>query len=314
MHRRQFLLAAAGSAVASRLAFAQPKPITIGIVGPRAQSFIAPAIRRGLAELGYREGPTVRVLYLHADGAVERFPKLAQELAAMRCDLIFAIGPEQAPRALLDVRVSAPVVFLAIDYDPLEKKIVQNLVRPGQNMTGVYSQNLEIILKRLEIAREVLPRAKRFVTFSDVYSRDQVAALRKAVRGDTELSVVDFASRPYNYAAAIPRQAEALILPAAPTFADDRAALDQLSLSRRLPIVGFATPEGNFLVGYSADFNKTGKRAAEMGVQILRGAKAGDIPVQLADEFELTVNLKAANAIGIKLPMSVLARATRVIQ
>lgn len=317
--RRQFLLASASGVLTSRLAAAQGRAVTIGMLGPRARSFFVPAVWQRLAELGFREGPNVRIEYRHVDGVVERFPQIARELVALHCDLIFAIGSEHAARALLDARVSAPVVFLAIDYDPLEKKIVDSLARPGRNITGLYSLNREITLKRLEIVQEVLPAARRVLVFSDIYSRDQLASLRKVADARrVQLSVAEFTDQPYKYAEALAAGGQggvdALLVLTSPVFADDRMALDELSLSRRLPAVGFATPEGNFLVSYSADSKKMSHRVAEIGVQILRGAKPGDIPVQQADEFELVVNLKTAKALGVKIPYSVLARATRLIE
>ena len=317
--RRRFVLASASSVLAPGLAFAQARRVTIGILGPRAQSFFVPTIRQRLADLGYREGPNVRVEYRHADGVIERFPQLARELAGMGCDLIFAIGSEHAPRALADARVSAPVVFLAIDYDPLEKKIVDSLARSGRNMTGLYALSTEAVLKRLEIAQELFPAAKRFLVFSDAFTHDQLAALRKVAEARrAQLSVVEFKERPYKYAeafaAGVRGGAEALFLLTSPVFADGRAAIDELSLKHRMPAVGFATPEGHFLVSFSADGQKMSNRVAEMGAQILRGAKAGDIPVQQADEFELAVSLKAAKALNLKVPYSVLARATRLIE
>lgn len=317
--RRWFLLASATSVFAPSLARAQTKPITIGIIGPRAQSFFVPEIRRRLAELGYREGPKIRIAYRHADGVVERFPQLAREVAALRCDLIFAVGPEHAPRALLYAQVSAPIVFLAVDYDPMQKGIVKTFARPGANITGVHAQTTEIIQKRFELAQETLPDAKRFLVLSDAYTRDQLATIRRTADAKrVQLTVIEYAERPYDYAkaAAAGREtdAHAWLILTSPVFADDRAAIHGLSLQQRLPSFGFVSPDGYFLVSQSSDARKMSHRAAEIGVQILRGAKAGEIPVQQSDEFELVVNLRAAKVLGLKIPQSVLVRATRVIE
>jgi putative ABC transport system substrate-binding protein len=99
-----------------------------------------------------------------------------------------------------------------------------------------------------------------------------------------------------------------------PVFADDRATVVAEAMNHRLPVVGFTMPEGEFLVGFSADTRKLAQRVAEIGVKILRGAKAGDIPVQQADEFDFVINMRAARTLGIKVPYSLLARATRVIE
>ena len=149
--RRRFLLATALGAIAPVRTFAQARPVKVGMLGPRAKSFFAPFVLQRLAELGYREGSSMVLEYRHADGVADRFPQLARDLIKLECDLIFAIGSEHAARALRDARSPVPIVFLAVDYDPLEQGIVKSLARPGGNLTGVYALNLPMVLKRLEI-------------------------------------------------------------------------------------------------------------------------------------------------------------------
>jgi putative ABC transport system substrate-binding protein len=316
--RRQFLLAGALGALGVPHGRAQPRPARVGMLTPRAKSFFAPTVIRRLAELGYREGSRMVLEYRHADGVVERFPLLARELISLKCDLIFAIGPEHAARALRDAPSPVPVVFLAVDYDPLEKGIIASLARPGGNLTGVYALNPEITLKRLEIAQEVLPKASRFLVLSDVYTRDQLVALQKVADARrVQLTVAELV-KPHRYVAAFETarqaRAEALIVLTSPVFADDRAEISALALNQRLPAIGFVSPEADFLVGYSSNVTKMSYRVAEIGVQILKGAKPAEIPVEQAGEFDLVINLKMAKALGVKIPYSVMARATKVIE
>ncbi len=317
--RRQFLLASAIGAMAPVRAFAQTRPVRVGMLTPRAKSFFAPGIVRRLGELGYREGSSMVLEYRHADGVVDRYPPLARELIKLKCDLIFAIGPEHAARALRDARSTAPVVFLAVDYDPVEKGIVDSLARPGGNFTGVYALNAAITLKRLEIAQELLPGATRFLVLSDVYTREQLAALKKAAEARrVQLTVAEFMQQPHEYTAAFEAarqaRAEALIVLTSPVFADHRAAISSLAVNHRLPTIGFSTPESDFLIGYSSNADKLAQRVAEIGVQVLKGARPADIPVEQASEFDFVVNLKMAKALGVKVPYSVLARATKLVE
>lgn len=259
--------------------------------------------------------------YRSADGFAERFPKLARELLELKCDVIFAFGPEHSARPFRDTRSAVPVVVLAIDYDPLGKGIVANLRRPGGNITGVYIPQVALAAKRLEIAQEVFPGASRFLVLGDVYTRDQLAALRKAAEArKARLTVVEFARPPYDYAGAFEtgRQAgvEVFVGMASPVFAADRRKLAALLASQRLPAVGIRDTyaEAGFLLSYGADVNKAAMRAADIGVRILKGANPADIPVEQSTEFELVINLRTAKSLGVKIPYSVLARATRVIE
>lgn len=320
--RRQFLLAGALGAMMPLGVFSQVRPVRIGILGPRslAESFYSGPIVRSLAALGYREGAGMILEYRSTAGFAERYPQMARELVALKCDLIFAIGPEVAVRALRDASSSTPVVFLAIDFDPLESRIVKSLSRPEGNITGVYVPQGELAAKRLEIIREVLPAARRFLVLSDEFTRDQLVTLRR--RADalgSKLIVVEFSKQPYDFAYAFDtarkEKADALIGLASGVFAANRATLGALLAEHRLPSAGTsaAMAEGGFLLSYGPDNSKITRRVAELGARILKGAKPADIPVEQADEFVLVVNAKVAKALGVKIPDAVMARATRII-
>lgn len=320
--RRQFLLAGALGALSTHYAAAQTRPVRIGFLGPRslAESFYSGPIVRNLADLGYREGAGMVLEYRSTSGFADRYSKMARELIGLKCDLIFAIGPELAVRALVDASSSIPVVFLAIDFDPLETRVVKSLSRPEANITGVYVPQGELAAKRLDIMREVLPSARRFLVLSDEFTRDQLATLRKRAEASRmQLIVVEFSRQPYDFAAAFDtgrkEKAEALIGLASGVFAANRPTLGALLAQHRLPSAGTsaAMAEGGFLLSYGPNVPKITRRVAELGVRILKGAKPADIPVEQADEFVLVVNGKVAKALGVKIPESVMARATRII-
>lgn len=319
--RRKFLIAGTLGLLGVPRTRAQPRRAKIGILSARplrGSIYVLPVVQ-GLAELGYSERAGTVIEIRSAEDQVENYPKLARELIAHKCDLIFAIGPVNTTRSLQEARSPAPVVFLAVDYDPLRLNVVASLARPGGNTTGVYIPQAELSAKRMQIMREVLPAARRFVIFVDQFSIDQVAAVRSAAEAArVELTVVDFPKPPHDYAAAFDTarkaQAQAFIGLASPVLAANAATVSALLLKHRLPGAGTSVSyaETGFLLSYGADVTKLTRRAAELGARILQGAKPADIPVEQAAEFELAVNAVTARTLGLKIPESVLARATRI--
>lgn len=319
--RRQFLLAC-GLGSASWRSSAQPRRATIGVLVPRPieESIYASHVVRS-ADLGYRQGAGMHLEYRSADGFAERYTRLARELIDARCDVIFAIGDQHAARALRDARTAVPTVFLAVDYDPVEKGIIAGLSRPEGNITGVYMPQNALVAKRVEIMREVVPGARRFLVFADVFSQDQISAARTAAEAAAiEISLFRFAKRPYDYAGAFEAarnaKAAAYVALASPVFTGDRQALSALWSSHRFPSIGTSLQDtrAGYLLSLSTEVNKVAGRVAEMAVRILGGAKPAGIPVEQADEFELVINAKTAAALGVKIPESVLARAIRIVQ
>lgn len=319
--RRQFVLATALGAIAPAQVLAQAKRVRVGMLAPRqlGESGYAPHLVRRLEELGYRDGRTMALEYRNAEGVADRYPKLARELLEKNCAVIFAFGtaPAQALRA---ARSPVPVVFLAIERDPVKAGIVSDLRRPDGNATGVYIPQEAMVGKRFEILREALP-VRRLLVLVDPLSKPLLdSATRAAELTGMRLTVVEFSRPPYDFEGALETgreaQAEALMLLGSARFSDERASLSALLLKHRLPSITFSAQhaEAGFLLAFSANQSKAARRAAEIGVQILKGVKPADIPVEQADEFELVVNLKTAKALSLKIPYAVLARATRVIE
>lgn len=319
--RRQAILALLVATVVPGVR-AQGRVIRIGILAPRplAESFYTGLIVQRLRELGYREGAGTVLEYRATQAVPQRYREMAEDLVTLKCDLIFAVGPDNGAIALRDAGTTIPVVFLAIDFDPLQSGIVTSLARPGSNITGVYVPQGELAAKRLDILREVVPSAKRFLVFSDAFTRDQLATLRR--RADAvgaQLVVAEFSHQPYNYAAAFDKarkeKAEALVGLASAVFAADGSKIGALLAEARLPSAGTsaAMAERGFMLSYGPDNSKITRRVAEMAVRILKGAKPAEIPVEQADEFALVVNGPVASKLGLRIPESVMARATRII-
>jgi putative ABC transport system substrate-binding protein len=321
MRRREFVIAGV-LGCAAPLVGGQGKRVKIGMLNPRPleKSLVAGPVVRALAELGYRQGDNMQLEYRHTEGRTMAEAALMRELLDLNCDLIFVLGTEHGARALRDARSRTPVVFFAVDYDPLEKAIVSSLRQPGGNMTGVYIP-MELAAKKLEIALEVLPTAKRFLVLADPYSKDELARLRAAAqKRSVELTVVEYSKRPYDLAGAFETGKRAgidgFIGLSSPGFAAQRGALAEQFISHRVPaFVGrLSLVEPGFLVAYTIDLVKAARRVAAIGVKVLKGANPGSIPVEQADEFEIFVNMRMAKILGIKIPASVLARATQMIE
>jgi putative ABC transport system substrate-binding protein len=322
MKRRRFLAGVAATLALPR-ALAQSRPVKIGMLGARPlnQSFYAPLVVRRLAELGYREGSTMVLEERSAGGVAERYAPLARELIEAKCELVFAIGSEHSVRALQGVRSSVPIVFLAVDFDPLESGVVTSLSKPDRNTTGVYIPMGQLAAKRLEILREIVPQTRRVLVLSDAFSKDQMGQLRDTARAvGVQLTVIEFERPPYDFAAAFDsaRQAkvDGFIALASPVFANQGAEIGAQLARHKLPGIGWASAISRmgFVVGYSEDNVKAARRTADIGARVLKGAKPAEIPVEQADEFELVINAGAAKMLGLRIPESVMARATRIVQ
>lgn len=323
MKRRDFLIAGTLAALGAPGARAQQRPARIGMVGTsdrNRSALIAPVIKR-LAELGYVEGRNLIIEMRYNEGDPERVTPQVRELLTLNLDLIMTLGPINPARALFVEKTNVPVVLCAVDYDPVDSGIVASYNRPGGNFTGVYVPQPTLAAKRFEIARELLPAAKRFLVVYDAFCKDQFAAVRAvAAKSEIGIEAVEFKAPPYDYVAAFKQGrragAQALVGLMAPIFFVDRVRIAEFVLKEHLPAIGGANAfaEAGFLASYGAPFAKIAERGAEIAVRILKGAKPADTPVEQINEFEFAVNMKTARALGIKIPQSVLVRADKVIK
>jgi putative ABC transport system substrate-binding protein len=322
MKRRRFLAGVAATLALPR-ALAQSRRVKIGMLGARPlnQSFYAPLVVRRLAELGYREGTTMVLEERSAGGVAERYAPLARELIEAKSELVFALGSEHSVRALQGVRSPVPIVFLAVDFDPLESGVVTSLSKPDRNTTGVYIPQAQLAAKRLEILREIVPQMRRVLVLSDPFCRDQMGQLRDTARAlGVQLTIIEFERPPYDFAAAfdsaLQAKVEGFIALASPVFANQSAEIGAQLARYKLPGSGWplAIERMGALVGYSENSAKVARRTAEIGVRILKGAKPADIPIEQADEFVLAINAGVAKTLGLRVPESVMARATRIVQ
>ena len=294
------------------LSGASPDPVIL-------RSMIEP-FRQTLRERGYIEGQNLELLFRWADGRFERLPGLLQELLRSEPDLLVTIAGRPAIVAKEGAR-SLPVVAAAVD-DPVQMGLVTSIARPGGNITGVSGAFSGLVPKRLQLLKDILPRAQRFaILFNpDSVPRQTIAAevpgwerglgmaiQLVAVRGPDDFDAA--------FAAMAKEQANGVLVLADAVFWIHRARIGALCLTARLPSVwgGGAYLDAGGLVSYQGDFSAVLRRAAGMVDQILRGAKPGDIPFEQVTKLELVVNLKGARAIGVAIPQSVLLAADEVI-
>lgn len=320
--RRQVLALGALGMLAARVR-AQPRRTKIGVLSssPFETSVYANSVVQAFTELGYAEGGRATFLYRFAEGGFDQYRKQAQELVAQECDLLLALRSEPPARALQFMRPAAPILFLAVDYHPLESGMVTNLRNPDRNTTGVYVPQNALVARRVQILREVLPQAKRLMVFADAYSADQVDAARKAAAAaNLQLLLVQFVTEPYDYNTYLREKgaidADAFMNLASPVFTRDRRQIREAVQRLGLPSMGTNAlqAEAGYLLCLGSNIAKVAKRVADVGVRLLAGTKASAIPVEQAEDSELLINDNTARQLEMKLADSVRGRAVRIIR
>jgi putative tryptophan/tyrosine transport system substrate-binding protein len=322
--RRTILAAATGAFLAGAtrgVAQTPPKMLRVGYVG--IQPHDAPiyrAFQQRMAELGYHAGGNFAFEYLQAP-SVEAYPASYAELVARKPDIILAAGSEPALRAAQAVAGTLPIVFLAIDFDPLAKGYVVSLARPGGNITGIFVQQLELARKRTELAHELLPTATRLGLFWDMATREQAEAAAETARAvGLAPRLIEVTGQPPDYARAFAAMADApsepVAIPAGAIFLRDRAEIDQLSRQLHVPMIAAfrENAAAGALMSYGADLVDLFRDIADVVDRVAKGAKPAELPIEPPAHFHMALNLKTAAALGIAIPSAFLARADEVIE
>lgn len=324
--RRKLLLTiGAGAFAAPRWAWTQPvdRSYRIGWISV-SDSFKEPyslAFVQRLAELGFVERRNLTIERRHGDNKLERMPALSAELGKLKCDAYFGGGAEVNLATLTQASRHVPIVFVAVDFDPVATGDVASLARPGGRVTGVTALQSALPAKRLELLKELLPGMGKVAVFTNEQTAAQLAlAQGTARRMGLALHVVDFKRPPFDYEAGfadtLRAKADALFVLGSGLWVPARRLIPELALKARLPTVFHQAQwvEVGGLMSYGFNFTWMWSRGAEMVANILRGAKAGDIPMEQPTVYELALNLKTAKALGVKIPQSLLVRADRVIE
>ncbi len=324
MKRREFL-GVLGSAAAWPLA-ARAQDGLIARVGVLATEgpgtrLAWPAFIDELRKLGFTQGRNLAVEFRRIDQGTPQAFAGANELVAWRADVLFAFGPELALQAAAAARPPVPIVILANNYDPIARGYVQSLSRPGGNVTGIVSRQLELVAKQIELLVEAFPERKRLGALWDVLSADQFAAAeREAKARQLTLRAIKMENPPYDLDAAFRALAQdgvdTLHVLRQSAVLAQYERLAELTTQHRLPHIHILRHyvEAGGLMSYGVDFVPMMRRAASFVAKILRGAKPADLPLEQVAQFEFVVNLKTAKAMGVTLPTSILLRADEVIE
>jgi putative ABC transport system substrate-binding protein len=281
-----------------------------------------PPFLEGLRELGYVEGRTVTVERRSADGDYAKLPALAAELVNLKPDIIVAFITQPAVAAK-DATTTAPIVMVATS-DPVAAGIVGNLSRPGGNVTGTAALLHTVVGKQMELVRQVLPRAARvWVVWDPGNAAFHQHALGEALIAATRLRLL---ARPVEartreelervFVEAEAARPDAMLVLQNPMLTTNRARLAELAVSGRVPVFSGLRVlcEAGILASYGPNLDVLARRAASYVDKILKGAKPGDLAIELPTRYELVVNAKTARALGLTIPQSLLLRADEVIQ
>ena len=282
------------------------------------------AFVRGMAELGYIVGKSLVIEYRWAANDATRLQPMADQLVALNVDVL-VVATSYAVRAAMRATKTIPIVIAAV-ADAVASGLVASLRRPGGNVTGLTLQSIDVAQKRLQLLREVVPGTTRVALLvqQDAEPRSPVAEIVSETQAAARALGVTLIPRPASNIYDLPdaflhferEQAQALIVPATPLTIEYRAVIAALAARQRLPAMGeipdFAESGG--LVSYGADLRDMYRRAAGYVDRIFRGAKPAEMAIEQPAKFEFVINLKAARAMGLAIPPSLLLRADEVIQ
>jgi putative ABC transport system substrate-binding protein len=289
--------------------------LSSGSPGPNVPSA---AFRQGLNETGYVEGQNLAIEYRLAEGHYDRLPALAADLVGRKVDLIMAFGgpPTLAAKSATS---TIPVVF-TIGTDPVEQGVVASFARPGGNLTGIAFLVVELAAKRFELLAELVPQAQAIALLVNPDSEGaerQMRDLQQAARAKARQLTILRATSPDEIEAAFTHlHAGALIVAADPLFLIRREQIVALASRYAIPSI-YVWPEftrSGGLISYGPSPAFISRQAGVYVGKILSGAKPADLPVEQPTRFEMVINMKAAKALGLTVPQSLLARADEVIE
>jgi putative ABC transport system substrate-binding protein len=319
--RREFITVLGGAAAWPMVARAQQPAIpVIGFLNsasPGPFAILLSAFHEGLKDGGYVEGKNVTVEYRWADGQYDRLPALAADLVRRRVTVIAATGGIVTARAAKAATTTIPVLFIG-GADPVDDGLVSSFNRPGGNVTGVSLLASELVPKRLELLRELVPKATKIAVnpenavdrqdAQNIMQRAGLPLLILSARVETEFE--------REFITATQQGAQALLVSADPFFNSRRTQLVALAARYAVPAAypwsEYAKAGG--LMSYGTSIPGAYRQIGQYVTRILKGEKPADLPVQQPTKFELVINLKIAKALGLNVPPTLLARADEVIE
>jgi putative ABC transport system substrate-binding protein len=329
--RREFITLLGGAAAVPstlwpRAARAQqPAVPVIGFLNsqlPDAYADRLRAFRQGLREAGYVEGENVAIEYRWAENQIDRLPALAAELIRRRVAVIVAIGSPGPPFAAKAATTTIPIVF-AVGDDPVRLGLVASLARPGGNLTGINFFNSELVAKRLELLRELVPAATRVAvlvnptvasaesTLRDVEPAARAIGLQIQFLNASTSREIDAA-----FATLVRERPDALFVANDGFFGSRRVQLANLASRYAVPAIFHSREIADVggLMSYGTNIADAWRQVGVYAGRILKGAKPADLPVVQASKFELVINAQTARMLGLTVPTTLLASADEVIE
>ena len=320
-----FVVAAVIACAFSHAAAQKREPMPrVGILTPAPTATAKPvwdAFREKMKELGYIEGKNVVYEYRSAEGQLDRLPQLVAELVNLPVK-VMVVANTSGNLAAKKATKTIPIVMVGVG-DPFRVGLVSNLGKPGGNITGFTNLSGELAAKRFQLLKELVPAATRIGAIGNpgdpnvlIQIQDDESAARALKVQFRLFTVTDAAQLETAFEEARTWRAQALMRLADPLQASLRARTIELAAKNRIPVMysSRADVEAGGLIGYGVDIVDTYKRAAAYVDRILKGAQPGELPIQQPMKLELAVNLKAAEALSIKIPQTILSRADAVIQ
>jgi putative tryptophan/tyrosine transport system substrate-binding protein len=325
LKRREFISLIGGAAATWPLAARAQQPATpvIGFLDAASapeRGWVLAAFRQGLAEGGFVEGRNLAIEFRWAEGRYDRLPELAADLVHRNVSVIAAPGTSAAGLAAKAATAIIPIVF-GVPGDPVRLGLVKSLSRPGGNATGVNFFTGEVVAKRMQLLRELVPAASRIAVLvnpsdpSNESTRSDVEPVA-GVLGIFVLEAATIGEIDAAFAHLVREKADALFVAPGVFFSARRVQLAVLAARHNIPasFSSRAAVEAGGLVSYGADLADAFRQAGVYTARILQGAKPADLPVQQSIKFELVINLSTARALGLTIPPSLLAIADEVIE
>ena len=326
MRRREFVKFVGGAVAAWPITAHAEQPVpTIGFLSSGSERAFAPNVAgfvRGLQEIGYSPGQNFAITYRWADGQYDRLPDMAAELAQLHVAVLVASGGTAVARAAKAATATTPIIFATAD-DPVANDLVASLNRPGENITGVALLSTELVAKRLGLLRELMPQAKSIALLVNADNPESVTVNRDALKAAEASGVkvlilnanterdIDLA-----YNSIHEEHADAVIVGTDPLYYIRRDQLVALAARYAVPAVYFLRDfvMAGGLMSYGTSFADAYRELGAYAGRILKGEKPGDLPVLQPTKFELVINARTANALGLAIPSGVLAIADEVVE
>ncbi len=324
MRRREFITLLGGAAAWPIAARAQQAMPVVGILGISAPDTIGDRLRMyrlGLKEAGYIDGENLVIDYRWTENQSDRLPEIVADFVRKQVAVITTVAGAASLAAKL-ATTSIPIVFISAE-DPVRLGLVASLARPGGNLTGINIFSAELVAKRLELVRELLPSATRIAvlirptgpsseaTLRDIEPAAHVLGLQVQVLNASTAREIDAA-----FATLVRGRLDALFLGADPFFTSRRVQLANLATRHVVPMISATreVPEAGGLISYGANVADGWRQMGVYVGRILRGTKPVDLPVVQSAKFELVINAQTARILDLDVPPTLLARADEVIE